>query len=462
MSNKFAQIINLEELINDTNLGRVSDGTEVSNMHMDEYVTLEEEIESMIDITDDTIDTANNLQEQQRINEDVLSSDKEVTVDDVISSQEALYLALGRLGMPKDRYGVSVEGYMDNRTRLTVSNEGVKDILVMIWEKIKAFFKTIKDKIVKFFRWIFRLDKDTDKKMKDAKKTAKDINKMYEDIPITKLNLKDSQIDEILYKVIGFSSVIDNDISSYYPGIRDIGDRLKGSLAAISYLSTIVTDIQMNISMNLNNPDYDPWKDLDDMLSKMIVTNNRVGGGTLQFDLDKHPSINKYFSLDNSDKIINTHITFDQITAYYITSKYELNHIKTVYSGRNFFKEINPDFDKFLNSITVGKILSLIEYIPGTYDYLQDIQENYDKLRKKIEQGTEKGTLLAQSLKDIEQSDKKEVAAKIANLILQIQTSLLYVVNTGCQDIINSKNYIINFINELSRILKEKSNEIIN
>ena len=218
----------------------------------------------------------------------------------------------------------------------------------------------------------------------------------------------------------------------------------------------------MNISMNLNNPDYDPWKDLDDMLSKMIVINNRAGGRTLQFDLDKHPSINKYFSLDNSDKIINTHITFDQITAYYITSKYELNHIKTVYSGRSFFKEINPDFDKFLNSITVGQILNLIEHIPDTYDYLQDSQEKYDKLRKKIEQGTEKGTLLAQSLKDIEQSDKKEVAAKIANLILQIQTSLLYVVNTGCQDIINSKHYIINFINELSRILKEKSNEIIN
>ena len=420
------------------------------------------EITSDSDAVAEAVEASYILEDRVTKNTELLDSKEEVTVDDVISSQEALYLALGRLGMPKDRYGVSVEGYMDNRTRLTVSNEGVKDILVMIWEKIKAFFKTIKDKIVKFFRWIFRLDKDTDKKMKDAKKTAKDINKMYEDIPITKLNLKDSQIDEILYKVIGFSSVADNYITDYYPGIRDICDRLKGSLVAIGHLRTVATDIQMNISMNLNNPDYDPWKDLDDMLSKMIVINNRAGGRTLQSDLDKHPFINKYFSLNNSDKIINTHITFDQITAYYITSKYELAHIKTVYSGRNFFKEINPDFDKFLNSITVGKILKLIEHIPSTYDYLQDIQEKYDELRKKIEQGTEKGTLLAQSLKDIEQSDKKEVATKIANLILQIQSSLLHIVNTGCQDIINSKDYIINFINELSRILKEKSNEIIN
>lgn len=49
-----------------------------------------EDMDSATMVAQDGIVVLEDLQEQQRINEDVLSSDKEVTVDDVISSQEAL------------------------------------------------------------------------------------------------------------------------------------------------------------------------------------------------------------------------------------------------------------------------------------------------------------------------------------------------------------------------------------
>ena len=105
------------------------------------------EITSDSDAVAEAVEASYILEDRVVKNTELLDSKEEVTVDDVISSQEALYLALGRLGMPKDRYGVSVEGYMDNRTRLTVSNEGIGKTLSNIWVMIKKIFASIVDKI---------------------------------------------------------------------------------------------------------------------------------------------------------------------------------------------------------------------------------------------------------------------------------------------------------------------------
>ena len=130
-----------------------------------------EDMDSATMVAQDGITVLEDLQEQQRINEDVLSSDKEVTVDDVISSQEALALALGKLGLTSIERKVSIEQHISLRNKLTISNEEISDIAKKIVEKIKMIFKKIWEWIkeigrkfhllwIKLHSKIKRIDKD--------------------------------------------------------------------------------------------------------------------------------------------------------------------------------------------------------------------------------------------------------------------------------------------------------------
>lgn len=103
----------------------------------------------MTNTVDDSLSVMTDLETQTITNEKLLNdNDTEITEENVMSSQESYYIALGRLGYSKDTVKrISVEQYSTNKERLTISNEGIIDFIVIAIKTIRNALSLIRKKL---------------------------------------------------------------------------------------------------------------------------------------------------------------------------------------------------------------------------------------------------------------------------------------------------------------------------
>lgn len=105
------------------------------------------DIENLIEATTDGVEAVVNLNQQIEENNELLQkSSKNITEDQVINSQETLYIALAKLNFHRSdikKYRLSSENHTSPYNRLILSNENMKDVLSVIWEGIKTLFNKI-------------------------------------------------------------------------------------------------------------------------------------------------------------------------------------------------------------------------------------------------------------------------------------------------------------------------------
>lgn len=105
------------------------------------------DIENLIEATTDGVEAVVNLNQQIEENNELLQkSSKNITEDQVINSQETLYIALAKLNFHRSdikKYRLSSESHTSPYNRLILSNENMKDVLSVIWEGIKTLFNKI-------------------------------------------------------------------------------------------------------------------------------------------------------------------------------------------------------------------------------------------------------------------------------------------------------------------------------
>lgn len=105
------------------------------------------DIENLIEAATDGVEAVVNLNQQIEENNELLQkSSKNITEDQVINSQETLYIALAKLNFHRSdikKYRLSSENHTSPYNRLILSNENMKDVLSVIWEGIKTLFNKI-------------------------------------------------------------------------------------------------------------------------------------------------------------------------------------------------------------------------------------------------------------------------------------------------------------------------------
>lgn len=130
-----------EEQLNPDHASQYSDNDSI-NM-IDEA----SDIENLIEATTDGVEAVVNLNQQIEENNELLQkSSKNITEDQVINSQETLYIALAKLNFHRSdikKYRLSSENHTSPYNRLILSNENMKDVLSVIWEGIKTLFNKI-------------------------------------------------------------------------------------------------------------------------------------------------------------------------------------------------------------------------------------------------------------------------------------------------------------------------------
>lgn len=181
MANTYFKFLGIEEdttnLISEQNNEQPAEEIELNEITDDALEKVSLEIDDMTNTVDDSLSVMSDLETQTITNEKLLNdNDTEITEENVMSSQESYYIALGRLGYSKDTVErISVEQYSTNRERLTVSNEGITEFIKTLFQKLKDFLKYISNAISKFFKmikdFIFGKTKEREETIKIIKDT---------------------------------------------------------------------------------------------------------------------------------------------------------------------------------------------------------------------------------------------------------------------------------------------------
>lgn len=181
MANIYLKFLGIEEdttnQISEQNNGQPTEEIELNQITDDALEQVSLEIDNMTNIVEDSSNVMTDLETQTITNERLLNdNDTEITEENVMSSQESYYIALGRLGYSKDTVErISVEQYSTNRERLTVSNEGITEFIKTLFQKLKDFLKYISNAISKFFKmikdFIFGKTKEREETIKIIKDT---------------------------------------------------------------------------------------------------------------------------------------------------------------------------------------------------------------------------------------------------------------------------------------------------
>lgn len=172
-SNRFAKMT-LEELADDITAQNDIVEANQAEVAVDQ---IQEAIEEGVEVADE-------LQEQVDQQEQLIEEAPEQVTEEVVEvAQEAFAYQMGRLQMSYEQFRehkVTVENYGSTPiAKLKVTSEGIKEVIVQIWEKIKAFFKTI-------WGWVKKLFSSKSKVIENTADQIDDIlDKLLEDKLIT-------------------------------------------------------------------------------------------------------------------------------------------------------------------------------------------------------------------------------------------------------------------------------------
>lgn len=292
------------------------------------------DIENLIEATTDGVEAVVNLNQQIEENNELLQkSSKNITEDQVINSQETLYIALAKLNFHRSdikKYRLSSENHTSPYDRLILSNENMKDVLSVIWEGIKTLFNKITYAIKNIFaRIVIFFNRAASR----AKQLIKGIND-------GKLLLDTSEENCKAYlKEVGFlgSAPANNTISI------DIAKKIFNKLIGIATgalkneqdISKQMVNIFKEVGLNEMIANIKEIKDTYDELNR---NNNIIYFGTIS------PKSIVFYYIDNNNSISKT-----KILNYTHEEPYKKD-IENVQYGYNSEKDVLSDL-KFYGTV---------------------------------------------------------------------------------------------------------------
>lgn len=296
------------------------------------------DIENLIEATTDGVEAVVNLNQQIEENNELLQkSSKNITEDQVINSQETLYIALAKLNFHRSdikKYRLSSENHTSPYDRLILSNENMKDVLSVIWEGIKTLFNKITYAIKNIFaRIVIFFNRAASR----AKQLIKGIND-------GKLLLDTSEENCKAYlKEVGFlgSAPANNTISidiakKIFNKLIDIAT---GALKNKQDISEQIVNIFKEIGLNEMIANIKEIKDTYDELNR---NNNIIYFGTIS------PKSIVFYYIDNNNSISKTKIlnyTHEEPYKKDIENvQYGYNSEKNVLSDLKFYGTVATQF----------------------------------------------------------------------------------------------------------------------
>lgn len=296
------------------------------------------DIENLIEATTDGVEAVVNLNQQIEENNELLQkSSKNITEDQVINSQETLYIALAKLNFHRSdikKYRLSSENHTSPYNRLILSNENMKDVLSVIWEGIKTLFNKITYAIKNIFaRIVIFFNRAASR----AKQLIKGIND-------GKLLLDTSEENCKAYlKEVGFlgSAPANNTISIDIA--KKIFNKLigtaTGALKNKQDISEQIVNIFKEIGLNEMIANIKEIKDTYDELNR---NNNIIYFGTIS------PKSIVFYYIDNNNSISKTKIlnyTHEEPYKKDIENvQYGYNSEKNVLSDLKFYGAVATQF----------------------------------------------------------------------------------------------------------------------
>lgn len=293
------------------------------------------DIENLIEATTDGVEAVVNLNQQIEENNELLQkSSKNITEDQVINSQETLYIALAKLNFHRSdikKYRLSSENHTSPYDRLILSNENMKDVLSVIWEGIKTLFNKITYAIKNIFaRIVIFFNRAASR----AKQLIKGIND-------GKLLLDTSEENCKAYlKEVGFlgSAPANNTISIDIA--KKIFDKLIGIASlALKNKQVDISEQMVNIFKEVGlNGMIANIKEIKDTYDELNRNNNIIYFGTIS------PKSIVFYYIDNNNSISKT-----KILNYTHEEPYKKD-IENVQYGYNSEKDVLSDL-KFYGTV---------------------------------------------------------------------------------------------------------------
>lgn len=134
---------------------------EVTESDIEETAMLEAEVDRDIESVEESIVVVDSLQDTAKLNDKILEDGNIVTVQDVTLSEECYKEACYKLGYPYQTHILfSRESLPSNRDLLSISNEGIKEVVLNIIVTIRNLLRKIIAKIRMIYtKLLFRLKK---------------------------------------------------------------------------------------------------------------------------------------------------------------------------------------------------------------------------------------------------------------------------------------------------------------
>lgn len=306
------------------------------------------DIENLIEATTDGVEAVVNLNQQIEENNELLQkSSKNITEDQVINSQETLYIALAKLNFHRSdikKYRLSSENHTSPYNRLILSNENMKDVLSVIWEGIKTLFNKITYAIKNIFaRIVIFFNRAASR----AKQLIKGIND-------GKLLLDTSEENCKAYlKEVGFlgSTPAGNTISidiakKIFDKLTNLATELAtGALKNKQDISEQIVNIFKEVGLNEMVANIKEIKDTYDELNR---NNNIIYFGTIS------PKSIVFYYIDNNNSICKTKIL------NYTREEPSKKNIEDVQYGYNSEKDVLSDLKLYGTVATQFRTLQVM------------------------------------------------------------------------------------------------------
>lgn len=224
-----------------------NNNTVIDNNSLDHYPTLNveemtiktQEIEQGYNELQEAIDVKDRLKEKLSDIDLVANNTNLNTTDQVVAiavAQETLDNVKHRLGIDINKYCVSYESYRsktDLTSELTVSQEGIKEVIKWILDGINKIIRWIVNKIKHFFLWLKRFFVGCEKK---AKKTDIQIKELTNTVKGTEF--EKPVLDALKGQAeIGAIMATHNLTPDDRQKIREISDRIRPGLEIIRHYS---------------------------------------------------------------------------------------------------------------------------------------------------------------------------------------------------------------------------------
>ena len=221
--------------------------TVIDNTSLDHYPTLNveemtiktQEIDQGYNELQEAIDVKDRLKEKLTDIDLVANNTNLNTTDQVVAiavAQETLDNVKHRLGIDINKYCVSYESYRsktDLTSELTVSQEGIKEVIKWILDGINKIIRWIVNKIKQFFLWLKRFFVGCEKKAKKTDIQIKELTNIVKGTEFEKPVLDALKGQAEIGAIMATHNLTPDDRQR----IREISDRIRPGLEIIRHYS---------------------------------------------------------------------------------------------------------------------------------------------------------------------------------------------------------------------------------